>query len=163
MTTNHNDIIPIYFKVIRTCHSKIYDINIYWTTEEFINTMREKVMNDFNLENAEFVDTVQKIPQGTAAEDAVAMQPSSETLINYYGNCIYQMALAFYIRPIPSITISYLEPSSLSCAICLERERSIVFIPCNHLCACRECGFNPTIRSCPICREDFINRLTVYV
>jgi len=163
MTTHDNDIVPIYFKVIRTVQSKIYDINIHWTKEEFINTMREKVTRDFNLENAEFVDTVQKIPQSLAAEDAYAIQPSSETLINYYGNRFYELSLAFYIRPIPSVTSGLVEPSIRSCAICLYRERSILFMPCNHLCACRECGFNPTVTTCPICRTEFINRLTVYI
>ena len=163
MTTHDNNIVPIYFKVIRTVQCKIYDINVHWTTEEFINTMREKVTRDFNLENAEFVDTFQKLPKGMAAEDAVAIQPSSETLINYYGSRLYELSLAFYIRPIQSIASGYVEPSNRSCAICLDRERSIVFMPCNHLCTCRECGFNPTVTTCPICRTEFINRLTVYV
>jgi hypothetical protein len=48
----------VYFKVARTTRSSNYDINFNWTTEQFISIMREKVLNDFNLENVEFVDTM---------------------------------------------------------------------------------------------------------
>ncbi|XP_078082169.1 baculoviral IAP repeat-containing protein 7-like [Mustelus asterias] len=37
-----------------------------------------------------------------------------------------------------------------TCKVCLDREVSIVFIPCGHLVVCRDCA--PNLRSCPICR-----------
>lgn len=158
----------VYFKVVRTTWSSTYDINLNWTTEQFINIMRENVINRFNLENAEFVDTMQNLPEGVAAEDGEALLPTNITIRNYYGNNIYKTA--FYIRPIPAngIRISPPEeipnyPQERACAICMERERNLVFMPCNHLCACAECGLNPTIRTCPICRATFNNRTVVYV
>ena len=166
MTTS--SIMPIYFKVARTTDTAMYDIDLNWTTEQFINIMREKVIEDFNLENAEFVDTAQELIIGVAGEDAPALTPSDRTIRDYYGARIYH--LAFYIRPIPAngITISPPEqipafPREHSCAICMERERILLFMPCNHLCACAECGLNPTIRTCPICRATFNNRMGVYV
>jgi Zinc finger, C3HC4 type (RING finger) len=162
----------IYFKVARTTRYSTYSINLNWTTQEFINIMREKVIHDFNLENVEFVDTMQNLPEGIAAEDAPALRPTNRTIRDYYGIHIYQTA--FYIRPIPSFenTIAMdVEPEEQipnliqqrTCALCLERERNLLFTPCNHLCACTECGLNPSITVCPICRTSFNNRLVVYV
>jgi hypothetical protein len=170
MTTS--SLTSVYFKVARTTRSSNYDINLNWTTEQFINIMREKVIEDFNLENAEFVDTMQNLPQGIAAEDGEALLPTNRTMRNYYGSNTYQTA--FYIRPLSlnensvAMEIEPAEevpvfPRERACTICLERERNLVFMPCNHLCACAECGLNPTIRTCPICRTIFNNRVVVYV
>jgi len=162
----------VYFKVSRTTRSSNYDINLNWTIEQFINIMREKVIQDFNLENVEFVDTMQNLPQGVASEDGQALIPTNRTIRDYYGIHIYQTA--FYIRPLPlvenfvAMDVEVAEeipnyPQERACTICLERERNLVFMPCNHLCACAECGLNPTIRTCPICRTIFNNRVVVFV
>ena len=166
-----NPIIRVYFKVARTTNHATYDVDVNWTTEQFIYIMREKVTEDFNLENAEFVHTSQNLPPGLAAEDGAAVESSNITLIEKYGNQIYQNA--FYIRPLPPMAINvtpdeehhettYLFPDR-SCSICMTQERNLVFMPCNHLCACAECGFNPTINTCPMCRSAFTSRMVVYV
>ncbi|NXH18647.1 BIR7B protein, partial [Bucco capensis] len=36
------------------------------------------------------------------------------------------------------------------CKVCMDRNVSVVFVPCGHLVACGECAFN--LRLCPICR-----------
>ncbi|XP_005378032.2 PREDICTED: baculoviral IAP repeat-containing protein 3 [Chinchilla lanigera] len=38
-----------------------------------------------------------------------------------------------------------------TCKVCMDREVSIVFIPCGHLVVCRDCA--PSLRKCPICRS----------
>ena len=163
-----SSIVSIYFKVARTTRTATYNINLNWTTEEFINIMREKVIEDFNLENAEFVDTAQELIIGIAGEDAPALRPTNRSIRDYYGVSIYH--LAFYIRPIPVNGINIAPPEEVpafprerACVICLNQERNLLFMPCNHLCACAECGLNPTIRVCPICRATFNNRTVVYV
>lgn len=167
MTTSQ--FMPIYFKVARTTDSAMYYIDLNWTTGQFINIMREKVINDFDLENAEFVDTAQELIIGIAAEDAPPLRPTNRTIRDYYGIRINH--LAFYIRPIPLIVAMDIEleeqipdlPQDRACVICLNQERNLLFMPCNHLCACAECGLNPTIRTCPVCRATFNNRTVVYV
>ncbi|XP_064297372.1 baculoviral IAP repeat-containing protein 2 isoform X2 [Phalacrocorax carbo] len=37
-----------------------------------------------------------------------------------------------------------------TCKVCMDKEVSIVFIPCGHLVVCKECA--PSLRKCPICR-----------
>ncbi|XP_008933482.1 PREDICTED: baculoviral IAP repeat-containing protein 7-like, partial [Merops nubicus] len=36
------------------------------------------------------------------------------------------------------------------CKVCMDRDVSVVFVPCGHLVACGDCAVN--LRSCPICR-----------
>ncbi|XP_056363699.1 baculoviral IAP repeat-containing protein 7 [Oenanthe melanoleuca] len=36
------------------------------------------------------------------------------------------------------------------CKVCMDRDVSVVFVPCGHLVACAECALN--LRLCPICR-----------
>ncbi|NXO02953.1 BIR7B protein, partial [Rhinopomastus cyanomelas] len=36
------------------------------------------------------------------------------------------------------------------CKVCMDRDVSVVFVPCGHLVACGECAIN--LRLCPICR-----------
>ncbi|NWR44360.1 BIR7B protein, partial [Regulus satrapa] len=36
------------------------------------------------------------------------------------------------------------------CKVCMDKDVSVVFVPCGHLVACRECALN--LRLCPICR-----------
>nr|XP_045000970.1 baculoviral IAP repeat-containing protein 3 isoform X2 [Jaculus jaculus] len=38
-----------------------------------------------------------------------------------------------------------------TCKVCMDREVSIVFIPCGHLVVCKDCA--PSLRKCPICRS----------
>ncbi|XP_046572470.1 E3 ubiquitin-protein ligase XIAP-like isoform X2 [Haliotis rubra] len=38
------------------------------------------------------------------------------------------------------------------CKICLDKEVSIVFLPCGHLVCCVECA--PALRKCPMCRAN---------
>ncbi|NWH81075.1 BIR7B protein, partial [Piaya cayana] len=37
-----------------------------------------------------------------------------------------------------------------TCKVCMDRDVSVVFVPCGHLVACAECASN--LSSCPICR-----------
>lgn len=37
-----------------------------------------------------------------------------------------------------------------TCKVCMDKEVSIVFIPCGHLVVCKDCA--PSLRKCPICR-----------
>ncbi|XP_054448227.1 baculoviral IAP repeat-containing protein 3 [Pteronotus mesoamericanus] len=37
-----------------------------------------------------------------------------------------------------------------TCKVCMDKEVSIVFIPCGHLAVCKDCA--PSLRKCPICR-----------
>uniref|UniRef100_A0A8C0ZIY7 RING-type E3 ubiquitin transferase n=1 Tax=Cyanistes caeruleus TaxID=156563 RepID=A0A8C0ZIY7_CYACU len=44
------------------------------------------------------------------------------------------------------------------CKVCMDKDVSVVFVPCGHLVACGECALN--LRLCPICRAVIQGRLT---
>ena len=43
---------------------------------------------------------------------------------------------------------------ALACTVCFSRRRSMVFMPCRHMCTCRSCYRNLGVAPmCPICRQ----------
>jgi baculoviral IAP repeat-containing protein 2/3 len=47
------------------------------------------------------------------------------------------------------------------CAICLEKEKVILFLPCAHLASCLECSVS--IKNCPICRKYIEASIRTYL
>ncbi|XP_067674541.1 baculoviral IAP repeat-containing protein 7-B-like [Haliotis asinina] len=47
------------------------------------------------------------------------------------------------------------------CKICLDKEVSIVFLPCGHLVCCVECA--PALRKCPMCRANIRGTVKAYM
>ncbi|EDV31431.1 uncharacterized protein Dana_GF15350 [Drosophila ananassae] len=57
-------------------------------------------------------------------------------------------------------------PNRGGCVVCLERSRNIVIMPCRHLCLCKECSQQLQMHlqyRCPVCRDNIISFLPVYV
>ncbi|KAM9220016.1 baculoviral IAP repeat-containing protein 3 isoform 2-T2 [Dugong dugon] len=48
-----------------------------------------------------------------------------------------------------------------TCKVCMDKEVSIVFIPCGHLVVCKECA--PSLRKCPICRGTIKGTVRTYL
>lgn len=51
------------------------------------------------------------------------------------------------------------------CVICQDRRKSVVLLPCRHLCLCQNCSINlKRYRTvCPLCRKSFRDAIQVYV
>ncbi|NXY85673.1 BIR7B protein, partial [Alcedo cyanopectus] len=47
------------------------------------------------------------------------------------------------------------------CKVCMDRDVSVVFVPCGHLVACGECALN--LRLCPICRAAIRGTVRTYM
>ncbi len=50
---------------------------------------------------------------------------------------------------------------NLKCVICLENDKNMVFLTCNHMVCCEECG--QTLKKCPLCRKDISSRIKVFM
>ena len=57
------------------------------------------------------------------------------------------------------------------CVVCDDNEKTVVYLPCNHLAVCGDCdeemaemnaGDNG-LQECPICRAQIMRRVTVHV
>lgn len=55
-----------------------------------------------------------------------------------------------------------LDQESRFCVICQERDRSIVLIPCRHLCLCATCSERADLSRCPICRANIQSKLEIF-
>ena len=159
------------FKIVRTAISKPFEIDLAWTMSEFIRHMKEYIFYDYLLDNVDLVDDTERNNYEGSVEDGPAIQPSNMTVFEKYKNKINYVA--FYIRPRTPppaqneqehiATETFNHNHNHTCVICLTQERNVVFSPCHHLCACSDCGTNPSLTSCPLCRTNIGERLTVYV
>ncbi|NXH50956.1 BIR7B protein, partial [Dicaeum eximium] len=84
----------------------------------------------------------------------------------WYPECeflLHSRGREFVSRVQTSFSTTLLAPSQLSteeqlrrlqeqrmCKVCMDKDVSVVFVPCGHLVACEECALN--LRLCPICR-----------
>lgn len=48
-----------------------------------------------------------------------------------------------------------------SCVVCLENPRSILFLPCKHLCVCAEC--KDSLDQCPLCRQKIEQKIETFL
>lgn len=49
-----------------------------------------------------------------------------------------------------------------TCVICKENTKSVLLMPCRHLCCCTECGHLDLLIQCPLCRQPITERINVF-
>ena len=47
------------------------------------------------------------------------------------------------------------------CVICMAQRRSVLLLPCKHLCVCSTCSASVT--ACPLCRETISSKTSVFL
>lgn len=47
-----------------------------------------------------------------------------------------------------------------ACVVCLDARKSVVLMPCRHLCVCAGCA--EPLRNCPVCRSDIAERMRLF-
>jgi len=56
------------------------------------------------------------------------------------------------------------EQEARLCVICTEQVKTVVLLPCRHLCVCEECGLDELMLSkCPMCSKDIKSRMSLFV
>ena len=51
-------------------------------------------------------------------------------------------------------------PIGTECVICLDGPRTIVLLPCKHLCLCKNC-YNSGVRKCPFCSIEVVDMMDI--
>uniref|UniRef100_A0A8C5W648 Baculoviral IAP repeat containing 2 n=1 Tax=Microcebus murinus TaxID=30608 RepID=A0A8C5W648_MICMU len=98
------------------------------------------------LQARELIDTI--LVKGNAAA-------------NIFKNCLKEIDSTLHKNLFVDKNMKYIPTEDVSviflrlqeertCKVCMDKEVSIVFIPCGHLVVCQECA--PSLRKCPICR-----------
>ena len=102
---NNNNNYEFYFKLAYTCQTKYYTVNPNSKISEFINDIKIRAHEDFNINNDEDIEIVEAGNfdniNGRDAEMAPALQPSEYTLKDLYEHNYKNTA--FYIRKIPLV------------------------------------------------------------
>ena len=106
---NLREWVSVYFKEAYTENTILYNIPISWTMEQFINIVKEWIMDDFvrrrrnNNDNTSYsiklIEMCQEIPN-TRSEDAPQLEDNNETnQISYYDKYILNNNFpGFYIK-----------------------------------------------------------------
>jgi hypothetical protein len=91
-----------YFKVVYTTRTISYSVDPNLSIEDFIQDIQNRVRVDLNIDPNDMIEIVEAgnfyniIHRD--AEMAPALEPSSETLLQVYGD--RHATTAFYIRPV---------------------------------------------------------------
>lgn len=49
------------------------------------------------------------------------------------------------------------------CVVCLSVDKTVVLVPCLHLCVCTDCSNANALKLCPICRKPIDGKVNVFV
>ena len=52
-------------------------------------------------------------------------------------------------------------PIGGECVICLDGPRTVVILPCMHLCLCRKCYSSSSVKKCPVCSIEVENTMNI--
>jgi len=156
-----------HFKIVRTEVTCAYSIHTESTVAEFIEKMKHNLAVNPDFANIQEFELVPLTDSVLDAEDGPALEPSDQPLSTIWNENSDSTFL--YIRPIVAPAISagvetsgHLEPVTRLCVVCHSSPRHIAFAPCGHLCICRDCSNNPSITTCPICRNSFTRMLEIF-
>lgn len=141
---------PVNFKEVWTTDVRMFYINPYWSTKQFLLHIKRDILCAFNIDSSyDIIETGQEL-----GENAPALQCDSITLRDKWGD---ELNVSFYIRRIPlEYTTSILENISEECPICFESIQLISRNGCSHrVCAdCNEQCQQVNYTICPVCRHE---------
>lgn len=61
---------------------------------------------------------------------------------------------------LPSAPQLELDERKSECVVCMEQEAQMIFLNCGHVCCCQTCC--ETLRICPLCRKDIVQRVRIF-
>ena len=151
-----NNLVQIYIKEVYTTNITYIIVDPRWSIIQFLHTINEGLTDYFNINNWELVEMGQHTEENIPSEEGTALFPIvNVTLLEKYSDKLLNEQLGFYIRPKST-------ENRLTCIICLDNERNILFNPCHHICCCNRC-VNNLNNMCPVCRQEIQSRTRVYI
>lgn len=62
----------------------------------------------------------------------------------------------------PAKPAERVQPAQQSeCCVCLDEKPSVAFVPCGHVCTCKNCSV--TLNLCPLCKVAIVSILPIYL
>ena len=157
--------IRIRFKQVFTTKSKYYSVNyVEITIKKLYDNLRPLIERDFGFSKFHLISPKMNQLDSSlhiAKEEGPPLNFLSES---YLCDVINKDDCNFlYIYPMNNQTEN--RTTTLTCVICMENDRNILFEPCHHLCCCSSCIGQMIDRSnfnCPICRVSIEQTVEIY-
>ena len=54
------------------------------------------------------------------------------------------------------------EEEKMTCVICQIETKSVLLMPCRHMCVCKACSLRHEMDKCPLCRQTIKEKIDVY-
>ena len=93
----------------------------------------------------------------TSAKDGAYVQRCFNDLVGQALACIATPAAK---RP-QGKNAALSAKSVMECVCCLDAPKSMLMLPCRHLCVCEDCA--PRMTTCPICRQPVAERQKIFI
>lgn len=86
-------------------------------------------------------------------------------ILCWLRNKILRRSDAPVVDPVADPVPVHEVPDPILCIVCKEEKRSIVLLPCRHLCTCRSCyiTLNRLKYGCPLCRTKIREPIPIYM
>ena len=81
---------------------------------------------------------------------------------NFFQHSAVQSHLYFYSYCQKEVRVN--QANQDLCCICIERKKTVVFLPCRHMCTCEQCSDQvlSSTNKCPMCNEEIVQRVVPF-
>ena len=106
---------------------------------------------------------------GQAEMHAAAKSANLERLEEQMTTLALQTTADSHAAASSASTISSKQDSKGVCIVCMEEEKSVLLMPCKHLCMCKGCTDKLIAQSgrrkamCPVCRNLIMDTIEAFV
>ncbi|XP_053663341.1 uncharacterized protein LOC128712474 [Anopheles marshallii] len=157
------------YQLLLFCYSLLCDVHLFFQNDGLFQMMRF-ISNELVVSAVIVVVLAVLIYQHADTEQVKLvynfMKEKVRTGVEFMYKALETVLLARRARRVETVRDRTPTPSTVGiCIICQENERTVAFIPCEHLCVCKVCAriliyYDP---KCPLCRSYIYERLEVYV
>merc|ERR1712217_855428 len=102
--------------------------------------------------------------KGFSLEDLTAMESDLDTWLRairgHYQKRLQQQLQSVQRRHAEESTGRQTLEEERVCVVCSEWEKTMLFLPCRHLCTCETCAAQ--LSQCPICRADIDSKVHAF-
>jgi hypothetical protein len=137
------------------------------TSQHLLLSLQNTILNN-RLEQTESLSSTQSIELSSCYDKLKYYEGDEQTILSMISldkcnDMIHslQSALTKLINRKEHLMKQSVE-TQFVCIICREKWKSVVLLPCNHLCYCYQCYINHPLPTCPICRNNVQTHQQIY-
>ncbi|CAN0025354.1 unnamed protein product, partial [Heterosigma akashiwo] len=55
------------------------------------------------------------------------------------------------------------QAATSTCVVCQHNVKTVLILPCRHLCLCQDCSGKGPLKKCPVCRVHIESRIEAFI